>query len=201
MASDQPVAASLVLLNRRTQQLGKSQWSERIVLLALLVMTLLMLQQALRGIWVGEKIRPGVVAPAFRGPNLSDKLLALEDFKGSVVLLDFWATWCPPCIVSLPKLERIHQRYAKEGFTVLAINQEPGQIPMLRSFVASRELTFPVVVDSGTIADTYRVSVLPTMVLIDRNGVVRAYFRGTVGEKRLAALVESLLRVEEVTGP
>jgi thioredoxin-like negative regulator of GroEL len=110
-----------------------------------------------------------------------------------VVVLDFWATWCPPCVASLPALDRLQKRYAGRGLAVVGVNQEPGSAPRVRAFVEGRELGFPMVLDPGHVARAYGVHSLPTTFVVDAGGVIRASFRGAVSEARLEAAVEAAL--------
>lgn len=135
----------------------------------------------------------GEMAPAMILMSLEGEEVSLEALRGQVVLLDFWATWCPPCIAALPSLNRVHEKYHDRGFTVVGVNQEPGHEPALRAFVAGQDLQFPVVVDNAQVADRYGVYALPTSVLIDAQGRVRAVFRGIVSEQRLNRLIDSVI--------
>jgi peroxiredoxin len=123
--------------------------------------------------------------------------LTLGDFHGRVVLVNFWATWCPPCVTELPALERLHRRHEHQGFTVLALSMDTGAPAMVDAFVRERGLSFPVGLDpAGEIARRYGVRALPTTVLLDRHGRAVA---SAIGPREwdgpdAHALVEALLR-------
>lgn len=136
---------------------------------------------------------PGQSAPVFSAPLLDGGQFHLADTEGKVLLLDFWATWCPPCVASLPHLERIHGQFADRGFSVVGVNQEPGEEARVRAFVAGRGLSFPSVVDHGHVGTRYGVTSLPTTYLVDRKGKVRAVFRGLVPAGRLEQAIEEVL--------
>lgn len=129
---------------------------------------------------------PGEAAPPFSGQAVAGGALELADFDGRVVLVDFWATWCPPCVASLPHLEELHQAHRNEGFLVLGVNQEPNAPEHVRAFLSRRGITFPSVFDvGGAIAAQYGVHTFPTSFLVDRTGrIVRAY-RGVPGIDRV----------------
>ncbi len=137
----------------------------------------------------------GVVAPAFVAPSLTPGAppLALESLRGKVVLVDFWATWCPPCVASMPTLEKLHRELGAQGLVVVGVNVEPGDEPTVRAFVRDRGLTLPVVIDQGPIAPSYGVYSYPSSFVVGRDGVVRAAHRGPVSEGRLRAELEAAL--------
>ncbi|MCK6549084.1 TlpA family protein disulfide reductase [Myxococcota bacterium] len=136
---------------------------------------------------------PGQPAPAFASVTPSGQPTALADLRGKVVLLDFWATWCPPCVASMPTLEKLHQTYGPKGFVVLGVNQEAGEEGMVRDFLAKKNITFPSVMDDGHIARDYGVFTFPTSFLIGRDGVVRSIHRGVAIEARYTGAIEELL--------
>lgn len=137
----------------------------------------------------------GRTAPALVAPNLDGKRVALSELGGKVVLVDFWATWCGPCVYAMPALQAVHARYEADGFRVLGVNQEPGQTEKVRRFMTERGLTFDTVVDDGPIARGWGVYTFPTSFLVDRTGEVRQAYRGPVGEDRLRRDIEALLEM------
>ncbi len=113
----------------------------------------------------------GNPAPAFRLPSIDGKSYSLEDLRGKVVLLNFWATWCVPCRLEMPLLEEIHRDGAKQGLVVLGINNEDPEL-VLR-FLEEQGHTFPTLADGdSTVARAYSVEAIPTTVGIDRAGNV-----------------------------
>ena len=140
----------------------------------------------------------GQVAPGFELPDLSGKLHRLEDLRGKVVLLNFWATWCMPCRVELPLLEELHrargnraraeQTHAQESLLVLGVNNETEE--KARRFVQERDLTFPNLADAeNTLARAYSVESIPTTVVIGKDGKVAFY---AVGPQTLEQLRQVL---------
>ena len=116
---------------------------------------------------------PGHRAPDFTLPNLAGETVALSDLQGRVVLVNIWATWCPPCRAEMPAIEAVYQRYRDQGFTVLAVNQMEPQVAVA-DFVQELGLTFPIVLDGqGSVSQLYRVRALPTTFFIGRDGMIR----------------------------
>lgn len=173
---------------------GGPEWYTGLIVAGSILLAAVLTLHRLWGIATGPP-PPGVgtIAPSFEVQSLDEGVIELDSFRGQVVLVDFWATWCPPCVSAMPSLNRLHQDLHSRGLTVLGVNQEPGAEARVRAFARGRDLTFPIGVDSGVISDEYAVYTLPTSVLIDREGKVRGYYRGLVSESRLRATVEQLL--------
>lgn len=115
----------------------------------------------------------GAQAPDFQLIDLQGNWQALPDHRGKVVLLNFWATWCGPCRVEMPSMERVYQDLKDEGFAILAISSDPQGSIVTRPFVASQGLTFPILHDSDyRVSGSYGVRTLPMSFLIDRNGTL-----------------------------
>lgn len=132
----------------------------------------------------------GQPAPGFALPDLAGNEFGLEQARGNVVLIDFWATWCPPCLRALPHIQAIHARFEGKGLIVLGINNEdPAKVSQ---FATEKGLTFRTLSDpSGGVFDAYGVEGIPTTVLIDAEGVVRRVYVGyTAEEELLSALAE-----------
>jgi thiol-disulfide isomerase/thioredoxin len=135
----------------------------------------------------------GRAAPSFRAATAAGGADGLAEHAGQVVLIDFWATWCPPCVASMPALERLQRKYRDRGLVVLGMNQEPDDLPSVRAFVAANQLTLPVLIDQGSIARSYGVFSYPTSFLVDRAGLIRTVHHGPAGEAALMAEIEPLL--------
>ncbi len=108
----------------------------------------------------------------------------LSDYKGSVVYLDFWASWCKPCRRSFPWMNDMHQKYANQGLKVVAINLD-AEPDLIAQFLDKVPAKFPIAFDAeGTTAETYEVMGMPSSYLIDRNGVLRAIHQGFFVDKQ-----------------
>lgn len=124
-------------------------------------------------------IENGQPAPVFGAPLLQgDASLELEDHRGKVVLLDFWASWCGPCRQSLPALEKLRDEFGAAGFEVIAVNLDQ-EIQDGLDFLKKYPVTYPTVQDApGRIARLYDVKTMPMSYLLDRQGVVRHVHQG-----------------------
>lgn len=136
-------------------------------LLALLLAAALFAPAA-RAVGVGD------AAPQFRGRDLAGKgTRALADYRGKVIYLDFWASWCPPCLVSLPELDALRKEFPSADFQVLAVNVDKEPAKALH-FLEKRPVGYPSLSDpEGRLPAQFGIETMPTSFLIDRKGVVR----------------------------
>jgi peroxiredoxin len=127
----------------------------------------------------GYALKKGAAAPPLRLPALTGGEVDLQSLRGRVVVLNFWATWCPPCVQELPSLERLHRTLGKEGLSVVSVSVDEDE-GVLRRFVKEHELTFPVLRDPGgrLAAGAYRTTGYPETFELDAEGVVREHFVG-----------------------
>ncbi len=117
-------------------------------------------------------------APPFVRSDLTGRKIALDKFRGKVVLLDFWATWCAGCQVELPKFQTWRKKYSAQGFEVLAVSMDDTADPV-RKTVRRLQLDFPVVMGDAQLGDEYGGLLgLPVTYLIDREGKIIAEFKG-----------------------
>lgn len=130
------------------------------------------------------------------GASAGDRI-ALDDHRGQVVLLDFWASWCAPCRRSIPILNRVRDRYRDRGVSVIGVNVEP-HLDRGSLFTAHRAFgaTFPSVQDTpaGELQEAYRVRSLPTLVLIGPDGVIRHVSSGVPDEEALGERIENIFQ-------
>jgi peroxiredoxin len=112
-----------------------------------------------------------VAAPDFALRDLDGNVRGLASFRGRVVLLSFWATWCPPCRTELPLMERLYQDYKGHGFEVVAVSSDVQGAEVVQPFVSELRLNFTTLLDaSGQVTRLYGVTSLPTSYLLDRQG-------------------------------
>ncbi len=135
----------------------------------------------------------GSVAPAIALETLQGDEVSLADYRGRVVLVHFWATWCGPCRYEIPELSRARDELSDLGFEILAVNVGEGD-EAVTPFVESMEMAFPVLLDRDMrVAQSYAVRGIPTSVLVDQDGVVRMVHVGVLTEALLREQVETLL--------
>lgn len=137
----------------------------------------------------------GKKAVEFTLPDVSGGEVALQSFRGKVVLLNFWATWCGPCREELPELGRVQEKFRKRGFAVVAVTVD-NELENVRSFLKKYDLKLQALWDRRKkVAEAYGVEKMPSSYLIDRNGVIRFIHRGYSPEefKRIEAEIDDLL--------
>jgi thiol-disulfide isomerase/thioredoxin len=139
----------------------------------------------------------GKEAPAFALPVAVNSdpgaRIDLKEMRGHAVLLDFWASWCGPCAMQAPILERVGDRYKDKGLTVVGVNvdDEPA---VVAAYARQRGLSYPIVVDAdGAVQRAYGVNKLPSLVLVDKDGKVAFFTQGLVDEASLESMVRDAL--------
>ena len=140
---------------------------------------------------VGSTTAP---APGFAVRTLAGDSLSSESLRGKVVLVNFWATWCPPCRLEMPGFQAVYDRRKADGFVVLGISTDVTGPAAVSGFLAERDITYPVAMASGDITRRFGDSrMLPTSYLIDRQGRIRHEVRGIFASVALEQAVERLL--------
>jgi peroxiredoxin len=118
------------------------------------------------------------MAPSFTLPSSSGEVVTLDELKGQVVMINFWASWCGPCRQEMPLLEQMHKRYSALGFTLLGVNVE-SDTKDAEKWLQQVPVTFPVLFDKqNQVSKLYDVNAMPSTVFIDRKGNVRYLHRG-----------------------
>ena len=117
-------------------------------------------------------------APAFTLSSLSGQQGALSQYKGQVVMVNFWATWCGPCQQEMPLLDQMYKKYKPAGFTLIGVNVDK-EAPAVKELLARKPVTFPVLLDpANQVSKAYHVDEMPSSVIIDRKGEIRYIHRG-----------------------
>lgn len=145
--------------------------------------------------------REGFSAPGFTLELLSDsdpkQEVSLADYRGQVVMINIWATWCPPCRAEMPAIQEAYQEYKDQGLVVLALNTTfQDSEADVRAFVTEFELSFPILLDrTGDVSMRYQLRGLPSTYFIDRKGVIQSVVvGGPMAETVIRSNVENLLK-------
>ena len=132
-------------------------------------------------------------APDFTLTTLAGDVVSRESLRGQVVLVNFWATWCPPCRVEMPGFQQVYDARRNDGFTILGISTDARR-DGIGFFLEERGITYPVAMAANSIGSKFGgVQTLPTSFLIDRDGRIRYEVRGIFSETALSRAVDLLL--------
>ncbi|MGC4028401.1 MAG: TlpA disulfide reductase family protein [Steroidobacteraceae bacterium] len=123
-------------------------------------------------------VAPSGPAPDFRLPSMAGKPVSLDQYKGQVVMINFWASWCGPCRQEMPLLEQLHKKYKPLGFTMIGVNVEPDST-LAADWLKATPVTFPILFDTQSeVSKLYAVAGMPSTVIVDRKGNLRWLHRG-----------------------
>lgn len=142
----------------------------------------------------------GFAAPDFALDTLDGQSMKLSGLRGQPVLINLWASWCPPCRAEMPALDAVYRKYRDAGFVVLAVNTTYQDTETdARAFVQRLGLTFPILLDrDGATSQRYKLQGLPTSYFVGRDGVIRdIVVGGPMSETLIASKVEALLNEEK----
>ncbi|MCO6452433.1 MAG: TlpA family protein disulfide reductase [Caldilineales bacterium] len=132
-------------------------------------------------------------APELTLPTPDGEMLSLADFRGDVVFVNFWGTYCPPCVAEMPDLQKVQDGLAGEPFTILSVNVEESP-DVVQSWAEEHKLTFPVVIsDDGTINPTLALHRMPTTWFVDADGVLRGKMEGQMSATTARKVARILL--------
>jgi len=117
------------------------------------------------------------LAPDFALPDLEGNIVKLSDFEGKVIILDFWATWCPPCVQEIPHFVELYEKYQDNGFQMIGIAISSGSVENVKKFATEHGINYLILMGNREVARKYgRVNAIPTTFLIDREGrIVNKY--------------------------
>jgi len=133
-------------------------------------------------------------APAWKLTDVNGKLVNSEEFKGKVVVVDFWATWCPPCREEIPGYIQLVKKYGKDGLVIVGVSVDEGGPAVVKSYMTKAGVNYRMVMANSEVAAAFGgVEVLPTTFLIDRNGQIRDRKEGSEAtaeyEKKILAVL------------
>jgi len=139
----------------------------------------------------------GFLAPDFELQTTTGETIRLSDLRGQAVLVNLWATWCPPCRAEMPAIEKIYNEYKDDGFVVLGVDMTyQDTLADVAPFVDEYGLTFPILLDTtGNVGTAYQLRSLPSSFFIDRDGVIsEVVIGGPMAEALLRTRVERILK-------
>ncbi len=144
-----------------------------------------------------SKKASGPAMPDYKAKNLDGSEFDLKSKKGTVMLLNLWATWCGPCRFEIPELEKLHAKYAGQGFQVIGISLDESGAQAVNAYLKEKPIQYPIVLDSeGKMANILNASVLPTSVLVDRDGnmVWKSVGIVSLGDTEMTKAIEQALK-------
>jgi peroxiredoxin len=140
-------------------------------------------------------INQGNIAPDFELDSLDGKILKLSDFRGQKVIVNMWATWCPPCRAEMPDMQKFYDKYKDENTTVIAINMTTSEksVDRIPEFLDEFGITLPVLLDKqNKIGEIYQVYALPTSYIIDSQGIIQQKVTGPMNYEMMEKLVKEI---------
>jgi peroxiredoxin len=139
-------------------------------------------------------LKKGQPAPPIKVVSTSGQSITLANYKGYVLLIDFFASWCHPCEKSIPHLINVNNKYGKQGLQVLGLSLDEDKDDLV-DFIAPKKLNYPVALADENLQITYGLRSIPTLVIIDKKGVVAEVFLGLSDDsaKNLEAAIKKLL--------
>ncbi len=132
-------------------------------------------------------------AADFKLQDLNGKTVRLSDFKGKPVLIDFWATWCPPCRAAIPSIEKLYKNYGGKGLVVISVSLDEGDWDAVKSFAAEAGITYPVLKGGDDVTSRFQVRSIPMVVIINKEGKIVKRYLGFGDEDELEKDVKAVL--------
>jgi peroxiredoxin len=144
-----------------------------VIAFALLAFITLRHRDALTRYFKPESVAVGRPAPGFSIAGLDGRLVSLSDYRGKVVVVNVWATWCPPCVDEMPSLEKLYRELKDENFALLAVSIDSEGTAAVVPFMKKHGLTFTVLMDSqATVQNSYKITGVPETFIIDKKGIL-----------------------------
>ncbi|MEE4262019.1 MAG: TlpA disulfide reductase family protein [Desulfobacteraceae bacterium] len=164
-------------MKEASQNIRKSRLQPLILIVLILVgagiIALLQTKDSSFNLSGKPRLGKGLPAPDFTLPGLDGQMVRLADYRGKVVLLNIWATWCPPCVEEMPSMEKLYQTFKAEGFEILAVSMDESGAQAVRPFMKKLRLSFPALTDTqGALKSLYQTTGVPESFIIDKDGVI-----------------------------
>lgn len=141
-----------------------------------------------------DRIEVGQVSPTFQLADLKDEVISLSDFKGKPVVLNFWGSFCEPCVREMPLISSMSDEYKEQDLVVIGVNLDEPKV-VVNSFIRNNPVNYPILLDpNGKVRDRYEVVSYPTTFFITRDGKIDDIYVGELEQATLRARIEHLLR-------
>jgi peroxiredoxin len=134
------------------------------------------------------------MAPNFKLPDANGKQVKLSDYRGKVVLLDFWATWCHGCKTEIPWYVEFDRNYRSQGLAVIGVSMDDEGMKVVKPFLPLHHMDYPVVIGNDALAAQYHLTAMPLTLLIDRQGRIAVSHSGIVDRNAFEARIRELLK-------
>lgn len=166
----------------------------RAIVTSLALLLFLAALVATKAVAVQESEAEKITAPAWELNDLDGKQIKLSDFKGKVVILNFWATWCAPCRVEIPGFVALQKKYGDKGLAMIGVSVDEQGPDVVKEFVKQFQMTYPVVIGNEKIVEAYGgIDGIPTTFVIDREGQIVGKHIGYEDQETFEKEIQSLL--------
>jgi peroxiredoxin len=144
--------------------------------------------------FVFAQVKQGEQLPALSLKDLKGNLIKIQDYKGKVILLNFWATWCVPCRAEIPELVKWQNEYQAQGLQIIGITYPPTNTVKVHNFAKKNKINYPILFGSKKIKSLFdKGEVMPFSVIIDRSGNIKEYIEGIIFDEEFAVKIKPLL--------
>jgi peroxiredoxin len=138
-------------------------------------------------------VSKGAMAPDFTVPGLDGTLYSLSQYKGKPLVINFWGTFCPPCVREMPALQSQYDKRKNQNIQIVAMNLDESPVTV-KAFLQQHNITIPVLLDNDVIRKKYKVASYPTTFYIDANGTIQDIFVGEMSENDISTRINRLLQ-------
>lgn len=159
-----------------------------------LILVLIFLPFEINTVQASPLLEKGSIAPDFQLTTLDGKTISLSDFHGQTIILNFWASWCPPCKEEMPTIQQFYQKNKANNIMILSVNltnHDSGK-QKLRQFVQNYAITFPILLDEqGKVGNLYQILTIPTSFVIDPTGKIAEYVIGPLDQAKMHEMTKN----------